>query len=485
MKRKLILTLLTAAFLASGCYDSYYDKVTELQDRVLDLELACEQINRNISAIRGLVEVIEKQDMITGITELRAGSSLLGYKINFVEHDPVTIINGQDGQAPLVSSQRDPEDGNYYWTVQYGNGAAQWLLAPDGSKMLSIGLLPYIGIRNGWFCYTLDGKEWIELAEANGQSGDLMFASIDTRHDDYVIFTLTTGEKLKIPTYATYLSLKTEYDKVNENTAAQIQLVQADIDKINLYITRVDPILSGKDTVGLTVTMSNGNKFQIHDWTASLSPTIFIKKDTDGKLYWAYTIGSSPEQWVYSPEGNKIPASSDSVDIPIVGVTRDSDGQYYWTVTLDGKTEFLRYKVASNWTPRAIDSVARAFAVVKNYSDSLVVEPKGGTAHFSLPKQYAVSITNAKGVAVETLTMKPNEEVRLQYVATGPSASLALMAQGGFTAASESEGGKNYIRIKAPAAFENGAGKIVAVFSFSVKNAPVTRIKTITIQKGE
>ncbi|MBR0223148.1 MAG: hypothetical protein IJL93_02620 [Bacteroidales bacterium] len=486
MKRSIILILLAVSILTSGCYDSYYDKVDELRDRLEDLELACEQINRDISSLRSLVQVIESQDMITGITEIRSGSSVLGYRINFVQHDPVTIVNGKDGNKPLVSSQRDSEDGNYYWTVQYGDGTSQWLLAPDGSKMLSIGLLPYVTIRDGWFCYTTDGKEWIRLAKADGESGDQLFTSIDTRYKNYVLFTLATGETLKIPTYSAYLSLKEEFDKVNDNTDAQIKLVQADLDKLNLYISRVDPLLSGKDTVGLTVSLSNGQRFRIHDWTASLSPTIFIKKHSDGKLYWAYTIGSSPEQWVLSPEGNKVPATSDAVEIPIVSVTQDKDGQYYWTVTSGGNTEFLRFKVDDNWTPLAVDSVARAFRDVRNYSDSLVVILKDSVTRFCLPKQYTVSITDEKGKAVDdSITMTSGQEVRLQYVASGPSASLSLIAQGGFTATAESAGGKTYIRIKAPESFTDSSGKILAIFSFSVKNAPVTVFKTIKIKKGE
>ena len=485
MKRFISAMLLAGALLATGCAQQYYEKLDELEGRVEELQRICDQLNSDLSALRSLVTALEKQDMVTGITELRSGSTVTGYRINFVEHDPVTIYNGSDGKKPLVASRQDPDDKNWYWTVQYGDGDFEWLRAPDGSKMLSIGVLPYIAIRDGWFCYTLDGKEWTKLGVADGQNGDQMFKSVDTRHDDYVIFTLTNGAQFKIPTYRKYLELKTEFSKINENADAQSDLLLSYMDKF-LYITRVSPILSGLDTVGLSVTLSNGKRFRIHDWTASISPSIFIKKDTDGKFYWAYTIGSSPEQWVLSPEGEKISASSEEVKVPRVSVTRDKDGQYYWTVTTGDSTEFLRFLVDSTWTPRAVDSVSRAFSSVKNYADSLVVVLKDTTTRFVLPKQYTVSITRENGTPVNgKLSMAKGSEVRLLYVANGPTPAVALVTQGGFTATTETESGLNYIRIKAPASIPGTNGKVMAFFTFTTKNAPVTVIKTITItQEG-
>ena len=473
--------LLAATLLATGCVNQYYEKVDELQERVEELQRICDKLNSDLSALRSLVTALENQDMVTGITELRVGSSVVGYRINFVEHDPVTIQNGEDGKKPLIASRQDPDDRNWYWTVQYGDGDFQWLLAPDGSKMLSIGVLPYVTIIDGWFCYTLDGKEWVQLGKADGQNGDQMFKSIDTRNSDYVLFTLTNGQQFKIPTYKKYLDLKTEFGKINDNADAQSELLLSKMDKL-LYITKVAPILSGKDTVGLSVTLSNGKSFRIHDWTTSISPAIFIKKAADGQFYWAYTIGSSPEYWVLTPDGKKISAASEEVSVPQVSVTRDEDGHYYWTVTNGDDTEFLRFKVDSTWTPYAVDSVSRAFSSVKQYQDSLVIVLKDSTTRFVLPLQYTVSLTRENGKAFNgTVTLKKGASVRLRYEAHGPDPSLALIAQGGCTATEETQSGTHYIRIKAPKTLTAPTGKVIAIFSFSTKNSPVTVMKTITI----
>ena len=479
MKRIFVSILLaTSLLLTSGCYRDIYERLDDLNERVENLQAMCDQLNKDLKSLRDLVSVLESQDMITGITQIQSGSET-GYRINFVEHEPITIINGKNGSIPLVSSQKNPDDNKYYWAVQYGDGQWDWLRAEDGSMMLSVGILPYVTIRNGMFCYTIDGKTYIELGKANGENGDQMFKNIDTRNEDYVIFTLINGQQLKIPTYNAYQNLKDAFDAANDNALTQLELVQSTMEKL-CFISSVTPIRSGSDTTGLTVTLSNGKSFKIHDWTAKMSPAIFIKKHTDGKFYWAYTIGDDPEKWVLSEEGEKIPASSESVEVPTVSVTRDNDGEYYWTVTVGGKTEFLRYPVGKDWTPKAVDSVSRAFHSVTNYSDSLVVVLKDGKTRFSLPKQNTVSITTSAGKAVgESISLSAGGQVTLNYVASGYDFVLSVIQQGGLTVTYDS----STITIKAPNPFPSSGGKIMALFTFDPKTSPVTVVKTITVKK--
>jgi len=486
MKNKFLsLLLLGGLLLTAGCHDAILEKLDELEGRTDAIMLYCEQLNATLTNLQGLVKVVQQQDMITGITEIRSGNTVTGYRINFVKHEPITISNGSDGKKPLVSSRRNPDDGNYYWSVQYGDGDWSWLKSPDGQMMLSIGVLPYVTIRDGYFVYTLDGVTWTQLAKADGESGDQMFSSINTTNKDYVIITLSNGEVLKIPTYSSYLALKTELDKTNDNVAAQVELITATKDKLT-WITSIDPLLSGTDTVGLTVVLSNGKSFTIHDWVSSLSPTIFIKRDTDNHLYWAYTIGLSPEQWVLSPDGKKISAESESVETPLVSVTLDSLGHYYWTVITKDSTELLRTKVGDTWVPEAVDSVASIFSAVTDYPDSLVVVLKDNT-RFVLPKVYTVSLTAPDGSAVtDQLTMKEREVVVLRYTASGSNPSLSLVTQGGFIATEGTlDTGETYISVKAPASFASGTGKVMAFFTFPSTPSPITVIKTITINKED
>lgn len=484
MKKILWSFLLLAACLSStGCYEEQLKKLDELEDRADALTVLVRQLNENMKTLRDLMRVIDRQDMITGITEIRSEGVLVSYRINFVDHDPITISNGADGKKPLISSRQNPDDKNYYWAVQYGDEGWEWLLSPDGQKMLSIGDLPYITIRNGRFMYTLDGKTWVDLGPANGQNGDQMFASINTYNTDYVLITLTTGEVLKIPTYSAFLALKSELDKTNENVDAQVKLIRAAQEKIT-WITSIQPILNGKDTAGLTVSLSNGQQFSIHDWTSSMSPAIFVKRDTDGHLYWAYTIGTNPEQWVLSPEGNKIPAESTPVDIPLISIERDTDGEYYWVVTTGDSTAFLRTRVSGQWQPQAVDTVKSIFSQVSNYTDSLVVVLKDGT-RFNLPKQYTVTLTDTAGNPIgDQITMADGGTATLCYKANGNNVSVSLLTQGGFTATEGAlESGAPCILVKAPNTFTSGSGKVVIVFTFPSEVSPITVVKSITIKK--
>lgn len=485
--KKLLLSILILAtgLLSSGCYDEQLRKLDELEERTDALTVLCKQLNESLKSLRSLMQVIDKQDMITGITEIKSDGTVIGYRLNFVEHEPITIYNGTDGKKPLIASRQNPEDKNYYWAVQYGDEGWEWLLSPDGQMMLSIGDLPFITIRNGMFVYTLDGKKWIELGKADGENGDQMFKSINTSNPDYVLITLSTGEVLKIPTYSAFLALKTELDKTNQNVGAQVELIRATQENLT-WITNINPILNGTDTTGLTVSLSNGQQFSIHDWTSSLSPAIFIKRDTDGHYYWAYTIGLGPEEWVLSPEGQKISAESDAVETPLVSVVRDTDGEYYWVVITRDSTEFLRTKIEGAWQPQAVDSVKSIFSQVSNYADSLVVVLKNGT-RFVLPKQYTVTLSDAAGNPIgSTLSMADDAKFVIRYKASGNNPSLSLLTQGGFTARQSTlSGGEKCIELTAPHGFVSGTGKLVIVFAFPTETSPVTVVKSITINHKE
>lgn len=484
MKKFLCSLLVVAAgLLSTACHDEIIQKLDELENRTDELQLMCNQLNENLGVLQNLVEVIQRQDMITGITEIRSGNTVTGYRVNFVQHDPITIYNGSDGKKPLVASRQDPDDRNYYWTVQYGDDDWNWLLAPDGSKMLAVGVLPYVTIRNGVFLYTIDGSEWIELGKADGEDGDKMFQSINTYNSNYVTITLTTGEVFKIPTYSAFLALKSEYDKANDAVDAQVEIIRATQEKLT-WITSIDPILDGKDTTGLTVSLSNGKHFSIHDWTTTLSPAIFVKRDTDGHLYWAYTIGLSPETWVLTPDGKKVPAETGSVETPLVSVTRDTDGQYYWVVLTRDSTEFLRSKIAGDWQPRAIDSVQRIFLSVNNYTDSLVLVLKDST-RFVLPKQYSITFSDADGKPISgNISMKSKTEAVVRYKASGNNPTLSLITQGGISASpSKLENGDPCFVVKTGYDFSGKNAKIVAVFTFPEAVSPVTIVKTFTVSK--
>ena len=482
------LAMLAAVLLLSGCTGQYFDRIDELRARLDALQTSCDQINRDLLELQGLIEVIQSRDMITGITEIKENGVKTGYKINFVKHTPVTISNGKDGKTPVISSKYDSSDGNYYWTIQYGDGNVEWMLDGEGNKLLSTGVVPFLAIRNGMWCYTLDGSTYIEIGKADGEPGDQLFAGFDTSSKDYVVITLSNGQQLKIPTYAAYLALKESFDTLNKNTDAQAKIIQATIEKIT-YLTSVTAILDGKDTVGTAFALSNGKHGEIYDWSAPMSPVIFAKKDTDGQLYWAYEFGNLGVQWVLDPSGKKIPASSEPAEAPVVGVTLADDGQWYWTVTYKGTTELLRFPVEDGYAPHALDSAKNcAFASVENAQYALNVVLKDGTS-ISLPKQFSVNFTYEDDTPVaDTLVMKMisgGDRKRIRYKAFGPAPKVNLLCEGGFEAKTTVADGFDCIEFHAPAIFQNGVGKVVAIITFGTGNSPVSVYRSFYFKREE
>ena len=470
-----------------GCISEYFQRIDELQERIDALNQSCDRINKNLASIQDLVTAIQTKDMVTGITEIIEDGVKTGYKINFVSHEPVTILNGKDGDKPLISSKYDSEDGNYYWTVQYGNGNVEWMLDPDGNKMLSIGVLPFLAIRDGKWYYTIDNNTYIEIGRAEGSDGDQMFKSFNAKNEDYVEITLSSGQKLKIPKYSAYLALKADFDKVNSNTNAQAAIIKATVDKIMAtYLTRVQPIISGNDTIGTSFVLANGKAGYIYDWTSPMMPVIFAKAGDDGYLYWAYSYGDTEEQWVLSPDGNRISASSEVAEAPQVDVTLGDDGNWYWTVTYRGETEILRFPVGDGYAPHAIENEQNgAFSSVRITNDAMIVTLKGSYTMYSIPRQYSVSLTDESGKTVgETISMKAvsgGDVKRINYVAYGPYVSVSVFGEGGFTASCTKVNGHDCIEIHAPAVFTSG--KVTALFTFGNDGLPVSVLKTFQINR--
>lgn len=138
--KKLQYILLALAFVLAGCNnkDSIWNVMDDMDSRIATLEVLCQEMNTNISALETLIKAQNNGDYITNITEIRNGSTVVGYTITFKNHEPVTIYNGTngkdghdgtDGYKPTVGAKQDT-DGIYYWTVD-----GDWLTDANGNKI--------------------------------------------------------------------------------------------------------------------------------------------------------------------------------------------------------------------------------------------------------------------------------------------------------------------------------------------------------------
>ena len=236
--------------LFSACHDELWDAIDGLDSRVTKLEELCKEMNTNISALQTIVDVLQSNDFITSIVEIKKDGEVIGYTITFGKHDPITIYHGQNGQdgadgqdgsTPVIGVAQDA-DGVYYWTL---NG--EWLLDDNGNKLPvsgkdgqngsngsngqdgengkdgtdgqdgKDGITPQLKIEDGhWYISYDNGATWTQLGKAtgddgqngqngadgkDGQDGDSMFQSV-TQDEKYVYFTLLDGTIITVAKHA-------------------------------------------------------------------------------------------------------------------------------------------------------------------------------------------------------------------------------------------------------------------------------------------
>ena len=255
MKKLHLLLLSITLCVFSACHNDIWDAIDGLDSRVTKLEELCKEMNTNITSLQTIVSVLQSNDYITGIVEIKKNGEVIGYTITFGKHDPITIYHGQDGKngadgkdgiTPVIGVAQDT-DGVYYWTL---NG--EWLLDDNGNKLPvsgkdgqngtngsngqdgadgkdgqngedgkdgadgqdgKDGITPQLKIEEGYWYISYDnGATWTQLGKAtgedgkdgqngtdgeDGQDGDSMFQSV-TQDENYVYFTLADGTVIKI-----------------------------------------------------------------------------------------------------------------------------------------------------------------------------------------------------------------------------------------------------------------------------------------------
>ena len=214
-KLSLLLLTLTVCFF-TACHKDIWAELENLDQRVTKLEELCKEMNTNITSLQTIVSVLQSNDFITGIVEIKKNGEVIGYTITFGKHDPITIYHGQDGKdgadgkdgqdglngsanAPVIGVAQDI-DGVYYWTL---NG--EWLLDDDGNKLPvsgkdgqngtngsngqdgtdgkdgqdgedgqdgKDGITPQLKIEDGYWYISYDnGATWTQLGKATGEDG--------------------------------------------------------------------------------------------------------------------------------------------------------------------------------------------------------------------------------------------------------------------------------------------------------------------------
>ena len=190
----------------------------DMEQRIADLEILCNQINSNIQALRDIVSALEAGDFVESISPIVENGKEIGYVITFSKSGNITIYHGKDGQDGLPGTDGAPGqdgidgtdgttpvigikldiDNVYYWTL---NG--EWLTDGNGNKVRVTGetgkdgqdgedgqegapgedgsdgkdgkdgVTPQLKIENGyWYVSNDGGLTWEQLGKATGEQGE-------------------------------------------------------------------------------------------------------------------------------------------------------------------------------------------------------------------------------------------------------------------------------------------------------------------------
>ena len=110
MKKLHLLLLSVTLCVFSACHNDIWDAIDGLDSRVTKLEELCKEMNTNITSLQTIVDVLQANDYITGVVEIKKDGEVIGYTITFGKHDPITIYHGQDGKDG--ADGKDGQDGS-------------------------------------------------------------------------------------------------------------------------------------------------------------------------------------------------------------------------------------------------------------------------------------------------------------------------------------------------------------------------------------
>jgi len=369
-----LLPLLMCVLLLLGCSDKYDDSalrndLNDLENRVAKLEDLCKQMNTNISSLQTIVTALQNNVYVTGTTPLMKDGKEIGYTITFSKGNPITIYHGKDGQdgedgtTPTIGVKKDT-DGVYYWTL---NG--EFIVVDDGKIQAegkdgtngTNGTTPQFKIENDyWFVSYDNGTNWTQLGKATGEDGvgsDSMFSGVDYETStDYIIFTLSNGTQIKLPTWSAFEALQRLCNETNTNLSALQTIVTAL--QNNDYITSVDPLTENGKVVGYTIKFAKSNPIVIYngkDGADGNTPVISVKKDTDDIYYWTldgeFIVVDGQKIKAQGTDGNNGADGSDGVT-PKLEIREG-----YWWISYDNGTNWSQLGKATGEDGKDADSI--------------------------------------------------------------------------------------------------------------------------------
>jgi len=335
MKKSSILSLLLMAVMLLGSCDTQIKSdLTVLERRIAKLEDRCDEMNKTLQGLKILLDNLSQYEFISDVQAFnRDGKS--GYIISFTHSEPIVLYNGTDAETPILGVAKG-EDGVWYWTVRYpSQSQATFVVDNFGLRIPTDAGSPLIKIENGnWMVSYDNGDIWHDLGRATGEDGASYFSSVEDK-GDYILFNLLNGTSIKAPTWTAFEKLQETCRKTNENVETYDKLVKQLTEKT--YVQDLLPILSGTDTIGMNLRLSNGETYSFYNGQGTNVPVIGARRlssDPDDDVwYWTIQYGKDPAQWILDEDGQMIQANAPDGKTPKISLQQvKGDPAWYWAV---------------------------------------------------------------------------------------------------------------------------------------------------------
>ena len=172
--KKILLTLAAVAMVFAGCTKGLDERLTNLENRVSELEAFVTNLNAEVQGIQTIVANLQKNVYVTGVEPIKNDSGAeIGFKITFNQGNPIEIKHGNTGAVGQTGlSGKTPgidmaEDGNWYWRYLGGD----WITDSNGNKIPVYKSLEF-EIANGHLYVKIDGSTAIDLGQVQGEKGE-------------------------------------------------------------------------------------------------------------------------------------------------------------------------------------------------------------------------------------------------------------------------------------------------------------------------
>lgn len=429
MKKQLTLFFLSvlALLLPAGCTNEIESDLNVLERRIEKLETRCQEINTTLQGLRTIMENLQEYDFLTSVEPITENGEIIGYVLRFTHSDPVMLYNGIDAATPVLGVAKG-EDGVWYWTVQNPSDPEPVFLTDDfGVRIPTSALSPQLKIEDGYWWVTYDnGELWRNLGKATGEDGKSFFESV-TDMGTYVQFEMVNGSIIKIPTWESFEKLQDLLKKANENLETFKALATEFTEKV--YVSNLVPIVSGTDTIGMKIVLSDGRSYSFYNGTGTNVPVIGARKmnEKDDVWYWTIQYGDNPFQWILNEKGEKIQANAPESNTPHLSLQQVAgDPAWYWAVSYgDEKPSFLLYegkKVKAN-----VDIPETVVQSIVQIRDDMVYVTLNGGLSFLIPMARAITVTFPYGVTNNTIVMTSGSTFKFQCLVSGADSETEVL----------------------------------------------------------